>query len=539
MTATKVVRYTLELRLPILATDVEGEPNSAVSHPYIPGSLMRGALAALYLQNEGKGREAFDAVADSEARSLFLTDETRFLHAYPINESGQRALPMPIPWHYNKEDYNTEEDRYWRVYDLSRCAPPAPFREQEIGHTFACWSGGVAELLSPARQINVHTQRDARKGRATGESSTIYRYDALAAGLRVQGLILTTPELAPAIAELLPLHQTLWLGHARRAGYGEAHIIDVGQFDYWRESNVGAPSGLEPGDDLRITFTSDALLRNSCGQASLDPSQALTAFLDIPDGSLMLLRERAWAASKNVGGFNRKWALPLPQTVAISAGSVFTYRTTVPIDADKLFHLEREGIGERRNEGFGRLLVNWLQDQEPGFESHRPDITPPIGTAGELSAEEERMARTIAERLLRQRMDNELRRRVNRTKLIQPRPRRTQLARLRILLRAIQAGREPGKADIPRLKTYLDELRDTARKQLEKAGVEDGDALHPLLDWLRSILREPRQGWSTSPINLGGEPHRVRVGLDESMAQEYALRLIDQVLYRASKKMEE
>jgi CRISPR-associated protein Csx10 len=538
MTATKTIRYTLELTLPVLATDVEGEPNSAVSHSYIPGSLLRGALAALYLRNEGKGRDAFDAVADSEARSLFLTDETRFLHAYPVNESGQRGLPVPIPWRYNKEDHHTEEDRYWRVYDLSRCAPPAPFREQEIGHTFACWSGGVAELLSPARQINLHTQRDARKGRATGESSTIYRYDALAAGLRVQGLIQTAPELAPAIADLLPLQQTLWLGHARRAGYGEARVIEVQQLDYWRESDIGAPSGLETGGELRVTFTSDALLRNGCGQSSIDPLDAIANLLEVPQHSLTFLPDRSWAGSKNVGGFNRKWGLPLPQAVAISAGSVFTYRIGLAIDADKLFDLERDGIGERRNEGFGRLLVNWLHDQEPQFDSHRPDHKSPVKAAGKLSAHEEELARTIGRRLLRFQLDKELRGRANRTKLIHA-PNKTQLARLRIVLRAIQAGREPGKADIPRLDRYLEKLRDTAGKQFDGASVDDGGDMQTLRDWLKANLQRPQNKWTVAPVQLGKGSDAILVSLDEDLAQEYGLCLIDQVLYRAAKEMEE
>jgi CRISPR-associated protein Csx10 len=535
MSGTKFIRYTVELKLPLLATDIEGEPNSAISHSYIPGSLLRGALVSLYLGNEGRGRRAFDAVADSEARAIFVTNETRFLHAYPISESGQRALPLSFAWRYNKEDHHTEEDKYWKVYDLSRSAPPKCFHEQEISHPFVCWNSGVAEFLSPARQINVHTQRDARKGRATGESGTIYRYDALASGLRLQGLVIATPGLAQTLRELLPLNQALWLGRARRAGYGETKVIEVETLDYWRESEIGAPSAIEAGEELRVTFVSDALLRNEFGQASMDPRRALAAALSTPADSLTLLPERSWADSKIAGGFNRKWGLPLPQAAVISAGSVFTYRTSDSIDANALFEIEREGIGERRNEGFGRVLVNWLQGQEGQFESHRPDLKSAIGVPEALSAEAEKMARTIGSRLLRLRLDKELRMRVNYTKLVPPFPSKTQLTRLRVILRAIQAGRGRGQADIQRLEAYLDNLRRTAKRQFEPAAVEHNGVITGLLEWLKSNFKQPAKKWPMGPLCLGRGPALVEIPLDERMAEEYGLRLIDQVLYRATK----
>lgn len=543
MTATKAILYRLELKQPVLATDIEGEPNSAISHSYIPGALLRGVLAGLYLARQQT--KSFDAVNDATARALFLSDETRFLNAYPLSQSDKRALPVPLAWRYNKEDYNEESQANWQVNDLSRDSPlfeddrfiaAAYFQEQAIGQPFVWWEGGRADLFAPSRQLNVHTQRDAEKGRATGEEGTIYRYDALAAGLFLQGAVLTTEALAETVKKLLH-EQTLWLGRARRAGYGEVEVKVLNTFDRWRESSPNdAPPALQTGDYLRLLCTSEILLRDDHGQATLDPRAALEKALDLRADALQPMPAFTWAEAKVTGGFNRKWGLPLPQSQAIAAGSVLVYRTTAPISTQQLRALEWEGIGERRNEGFGRVLVNWLPNESADFGSIRNPK--PFSEAAQitLSEVEKETAWQIAQRLLRRQLDHELRNEVNYTE-VKPAPHKNQLARLRVILRASRAV-PAGQADFTRLRDYLANLKDTAQRQFESARVVKQGEPRPLLDWLQALLTNSQQeNWlQVSPINLGDE---ISAPVTDELAQEYVLRLMDQVLHRTIKRLQE
>ena len=66
---------------------------------------------------------------------------------------------------------------------------------------------------------------------------------------------------------------------------------------------------------------------------------------------------RAFQSMKIIGGFNRKWGLPLVQTPALRAGSVFVYKPG-DIDKETIKKYLDKGIGERRVEGFGRIAVN-------------------------------------------------------------------------------------------------------------------------------------------------------------------------------------
>ena len=58
--------FTLELKEPLLMTAIEGDPNSAVSLPFVPGSALRGALAGRYRA----AKDVVDLAADEPAAIL-------------------------------------------------------------------------------------------------------------------------------------------------------------------------------------------------------------------------------------------------------------------------------------------------------------------------------------------------------------------------------------------------------------------------------------------------------------------------------------
>lgn len=59
-------------------------------------------------------------------------------------------------------------------------------------------------------------------------------------------------------------------------------------------------------------------------------------------------------------GWNNLWNLPKPDEIAIAKGSVFLFGLRTDLDdtlINKLFNLQTDGIGSRRREGFGQLIV--------------------------------------------------------------------------------------------------------------------------------------------------------------------------------------
>jgi len=58
-------------------------------------------------------------------------------------------------------------------------------------------------------------------------------------------------------------------------------------------------------------------------------------------------------------GWSTAWGLPKPTALAARMGSVYAFRWEGTVDEllPELERIEQEGVGERRDEGFGECLV--------------------------------------------------------------------------------------------------------------------------------------------------------------------------------------
>jgi len=512
--------FPIHLQEPLLATVLEGDPNSSVSLPFIPGSLLRGALVAQYLRDHPDA----DIAADPKLRALFLNGKTRYLNAYPLDARGRATLPTPAAWHHNKGEETP-------VYDLS--VEPEPtvddWQAEAVNEPFCQLDGNEVTFYRPLRQMNVHTQRDRVMGRATEDSGAVFRYEALAAGQSFGGVVLCEDEEAAKTLESL-LKAALFLGGSHNAGYGRVEIGLLKRADKWQEVPL-TPAVVPANSKLTITLLSDALLRDANGQyIPFLTAEWLEARLGV---TLRLDRERTFAKATIVGGFNRKWGLPLPQTPAARTGSVYTFKTESPIPAEKLTSLIVEGIGERRVEGFGRLTINWHTEHEVLTLQDPPQ--PDKSKAARLTGESKAQARRMAERMLRRKLDHRLIEQVNGLDIASP-PANSQLSQISVLIRsALPTG------DIAAIQKRLNEMKDKATKQFEAARI----GRQSLLEWIRELITGNHETVWRWLCNTSFEKDKlpavgeVRADWTDELAREYALRLVDGVLHRAIAKRQE
>ncbi|MBK8024608.1 MAG: hypothetical protein IPK19_25080 [Chloroflexi bacterium] len=342
------LHYRLTLDEPALLTSLYGEPNSSVSYPYVPGATMRGALIGALLR-QGK---AINPAADPDQR-LFFSGATRFLNAYVVDPvKDMRTLPCPLSWVREKHLLTqSESDQALAVYDLVYGRPDG---QTKGVRGFATTAGREASLVQVERRLNVHTERP----RSGGGEGTVYRYDALERGQSFRGMILCAAEDATELTSLLTGMETVMLGGARSAGYGRATIDDV-----FLAENDSEPV-IDAGPVI-LTLLSDAILRDAGGQ--VQPSlAALLYVLNLHGSSLSAADVEAYFLDTTiVGGFNRKWNLPLPQSPSLAMGSVVVLRHGTVSQAAAESWL-RAGIGERREDGFGEVAVNWQRGRSIG-----------------------------------------------------------------------------------------------------------------------------------------------------------------------------
>ena len=500
----RAIVYTLTLREPLLATSLQGDPNSSVSLAYVPGSLVRGALIQHYIREHGS-QETF--LGDAEAQRLFIRGSTRYLNAYPsADRSDVRCLPTPRSLLRRKHDEWDEPEGTSTIDVLDASHPECDsdarneFEQSDtlkpLGRPFCASPEDTLYTYQPDRAIAVHIQRNTVKGRSVRGAANpadigqtpngaVFRYDALAPEQQFRGVVLVDNDAdAVAVKEMLEKLATCWLGRSRSAQYGKTSVSDVGIVDDWRECGTDTGiSTLAAGDQLHsITFLSDALLHDSTGQPvdGLD-NNTLAAYLGLNAGDVEIDDEHSFSATIGQSGFNRYWKLPLTQEHALVAGSVISFRLKTPLSVDDAARIEQQGIGARRTEGFGRIAFNWRGEMKRraskgDVAKARSSGTGTVQTAP-ASMLAKRMARQLHERKIEQYIIDFVK-----NHPVSNAPSNSQFGRLRVLVRQALPD-----ADVAMVRAGFAAFKPTAKGQYERARLDN----EPFDIWITKLLDNP------------------------------------------------
>lgn len=518
----KAITLTLQTEQPILATSFQGDPNSDVSYSYIPGSMIRGAIIGRYMKQHHLSE--LDLTNEEVKRLFFDANSTRYLNAYLLSyeKQPQRTLPLPLCW-FKDKDAELKDNSPITVYDFSIERGDDPETPKSVGEYFWTNKGGVVNLYKDKRRINIHNFRDRQKGRSTDNQGELFRYDALDAGQKFQSVVLCEDRDVTAIQDVLA-ENNLWLGGSQSAGYGQTKIVHrKPPIDNWDEIGVTAEQREDNDEFLNITLLSDTLLRNECGQPVADPmliKQAVEEVLNIslPEPS------NIFAASTLIGGFNRKWGLPLPQVPALAAGSAIVFEG-IEINESQIKRLEAYGIGERREDGFGRIAVNWLQDEKFTVSLPRSSSTsslPPLTKKSSYLAEQ------MAQRLLEQKLEEYLQKEVGSLSLDDGIS-NSQLSRLQSVARQ---GLPNGDCSL--VISLLNNLPSNAKSQFDRTKIGNISFRQQLDEWL-----ENPGDWingievKIADVERRFDDDRAR---EDQLAQKYTLRLIMAVAKKATKE---
>ena len=517
----KAITLTLETQQPILATSFQGDPNSDVSYSYIPGSMIRGAIIGRYMRQHHLSE--LDLTNEEVKRLFFDANSTRYLNAYLLSQEKQRTLPLPLSW-FKDKDAELKDNSPITVYDFSIERGDNPETPKSVGEYFWRKERGAVKLYKDKRRINIHNFRDRQKGRSTDNQGELFRYDALDAGQKFQSVILCEDGDAITIQMLLVTEPNIWLGGSQSAGYGHSKIINLEILDRWDE--IGDPAKKRENNDkiLSITLLSDTLLRNEYGQPVADPmliKQAVEEVLNIslPEPS------NIFAGSTLVGGFNRKWGLPLPQVPALAAGTAIVFED-IEINESQIKRLEAYGIGERREDGFGRISVNWLEDEF--FSASLPNSSntsslPPLeDKASRLLAEQ------MAQRLLEQKLEQYLQTKVGYLKLDEGIS-NSQLSRLQSVARQ---GLPNGDCSL--VISLLNNLPSNAKSQFDRTKIGNISFRQQLDEWLGN----PGDWINGIEVKIADVERRFDDdrAREDQLAEKYTLRLIMAVAKKATKE---
>lgn len=519
----KAIIFSLHTQQPLLATSFQGDPNSDVSYSFIPGSMIRGAIIGHYMKQHQISD--LDLSNDEVKRLFFDSSKTQYLNAYLLSQEGKRTLPVPRCLFKDKDlELN-------RVYNWSSEQDQDELKKPKfIGEQYFIKKGDSIILYEEKRRINIHNQRDRQKGRSTqtkvnrktqhreGEGE-IFRYEAIDAGQKFQAVILCSNDTdAEIINNLLNSSLDIWMGGSQSAGYGHTKIEDLKLVNNWNEVEIPASDRIER-DNFTVTLLSDLILRDEWGQyCVIPPSHTNKTPVPLTQKLEKVLNTKlkpkfSYASNNIVGGFNKKWGLPLPQVPVLSAGSVFVF-DNIDITPEQIQQLETQGIGERRNEGFGRIAINWLTEEYFHLRKSQEKQSDKPVLENEISFN---LAHKMAERLLSQKLEQVLLKEIGRLK-IEGNISNSQLSRVQLVARqALSTG------DCKMVLSLLDNLPTNAKKQLE--------------EWLKNPgLWIPNQHHLT--VTVAGIERSItdKIARENKLLEKYTLQLIMALTKKAIKE---
>lgn len=311
-------------------TSQQGQANTLT---YIPGSTVRGLVVNKLRETE----EDFEDI-----KKLLFSDKIRFMNAY-VNRGGRVLIPSLKGFYEDKKAAEGKKKIENAV--VNKTVSPGTKRAA-LGHY--CYPKDGCILYSDVtlgENLNINRGREGEK--------TVFRSQYLRQGQSFSGAITFDDSVEMDLIQKIQavFSHVVYLGNNRHGGYGACQCVK-------KEIREGIPyEELRAKADRNrfyMVLLSNMTMRDQYGQPAGLDLEALAKKLGC--GPLLLVR--CATSVTEVSGYNRCWKGPVPSVVMYEAGSVFYLETkdgkTIP--GERFAALEEEGIGIRKNEGFGQIL---------------------------------------------------------------------------------------------------------------------------------------------------------------------------------------
>jgi CRISPR-associated protein Csx10 len=400
----KTLSCRIKLLSPTILTARKPFGNFFEGLPYLPGTTVRGAFGSrLFLRCQAEGHSVdHQQELTCPFYKLLLAPEDRmyfsdFLPEHPRFGPG-RWLPLTARSCKRVPGFRAEANHGVRdtlvqtlALDMALAAglPLVPVQAcgyRDCRERLEPFTGFFARFLEHSAAINVATRiitRSARdRQRGTAFEGALFSFQALEADQVFAGDIRCASDALAALLQAhFPAETELTLGRFRSSGSGRAIILAMDNPEAEPETlttrleafNRRLRAALRvyqplvprlqiPPEEERfftLTLTAPAVLRDDlhCPTVGLNAAvlQAELSSRGLRDGQYAQLRSICQGESRE--GWELAHRLPRDTALLTAAGSVAVFQTRDTRVLDLLATLEAEGIGLRREEGFGGIAV--------------------------------------------------------------------------------------------------------------------------------------------------------------------------------------
>lgn len=324
---SKYLKYIIENISPLRISDNStSQSGQSISLKHIPGTTIRG-----YIINKMSERDTFENLE----KKILFSNKVRFLNAY-LTTDKYELLPSPKGFYENKDPNDNSLKSVLRDGDTEG--------KKRAGLGRYCYFEKDCIYY-----YNLETESDMRIRIGSKKEQGIFRNECIKSGYKFTGYIAFDDE---TILEDIKgiLQEDIYLGSGRSQGLGRCSVLkteivdNIPFIEYAVKNNVK--------EECYLMLISHGTMRDVNGVfCGID-----LCTLEHELGVKNLRIETASTSIVNINGYNRIYRSKTPSVPMYEQGSVFRLKFDGEIQIDKMLALMNNGIGVRRNEGFGRIL---------------------------------------------------------------------------------------------------------------------------------------------------------------------------------------
>lgn len=348
---------------------------------YIPGTSLRGAYITEYIRKNN-----ISNINSQGHREKLLAGGIQFMNAYPTYRDA-RSRPLVKCFFADKKDLRLGGNKIAIKNGLGNKLPMG-YKKLRVSD-FVYMDDDSLYKVDIRKGENLHINKRKKE-------NILFRYEYLDKGQKFRALVKIEEEYIEEFVELFE-DSIVYIGGSKGSGYGRCKIGNIKIHD----ENPESFRKFDFKDELYILALSDIVYRNKNGQYSTDLdieelSEGLGLELKLLDSAIDTI---------NISNFNNKWNARTPNVVSISKGSVFRYSFIGEPDTNRITSLIEEGLGERKEDGFGRIDIMSGLDYDFLYTEDR-EIKEP--SQKQLEAHKQKELDLIYSEILKSRIDLEL-----------------------------------------------------------------------------------------------------------------------------------
>jgi CRISPR-associated protein Csx10 len=399
--------HQIELRIQARSPLAIGrrKPGGSVSEAedYIPGTVIRGAIAGQILQEAGRGSEDL-ATQGGDFQALFLSDHPAiFQNAYPATlptknqprEIDIRCLPATALSSKTTPGFKARpsDDGAFDTLIDRFCADafgspydPCTLKGERVDSFSGFYCRFNKRYFMPTTSKRLLTRVGINRRRATAEDEILYSVEVLNESKVIKdqavtyksSILLPDDSLANGLQQYICDRATHFrFGGSTSRGLGAVELtahapikpsLDtqtrINQFNHalekrWQDWQVfGSPltNTIKDRTFFTLDLQADAILAEHWQRTTIICKALLEQLTGVCDESLQL--HAAHSSYDYRGGWNAAWGLMKDVELVTNKGAVYLFSTTNPEDWwPALSNLELMGVGDRTSEGFGQVRV--------------------------------------------------------------------------------------------------------------------------------------------------------------------------------------